>query len=253
MSRMRLLNIAAAVAMCAVTTPSLAQDALVADRPGFAFSTLTVAPRTVQVEASVGWEAGDAEGRFSTPTLVRIGIAPAWELRVSGAGWMHDSALADERGAWGDLALGVKRHLPAAALGASWGVIAQVDLATGRGSPGRGARPSLGLAAEWTLAGGRGLGIAQGVVLERDASGDEDVAGAAGVILTQQVGAASRAFAELAAPRIALGGAGGDVVTAGIGAAHVIGRDVQIDIAYSGGPSDEAADHAIAIGLSRRW
>lgn len=242
---------ALAPAMLACAGLATAAEPIATDRPGFPFSSLTLAPGRVQLEGSLAWESGAARGRYTTPTLLRIGLAPDWELRISGAGRLHDTAAAP-RGSWSDLAVGVKRHIAASPGGASLAWLAQVDLPTGDGAPGRGVRPSLGLAADWSLADGRSLGFASGLVLERDAAG-RGVAGSVGLLLGQPVGTRSRLYAELAAPRIALDGDGGPSIIAGFGVSHLVGDDTQVDIGYSAGLSRAAPDHSVAIGLSRRW
>lgn len=245
------IHTVATTAMLACPGLAMAGDTIATDRPGFPFSSLAVAPGRVQLEGSVAWEAGAEDGRYSTPALLRIGLATDWELRISGAGRLHDTA-ASPRGGWSDVALGVKHHLAASPAGASLALLAQVDLPTGEGAPGRGARPSLALAAEWSLAGGRSVGLASGLAVERDATG-RGVAGSVGVLLGQPVGTRSRLYAEVAAPRIAIDGDGGPTVTAGFGGSHLVGDDTQLDIGYSAGLSRAAPDHSVAIGLSRRW
>lgn len=233
---------------CAATAQ--AADPIATDRPGFPFSSATVAPGRLQLESSVAWEAGDAQGRYATPVVFRAGLAPDWELRLSTAGRLHDTAV--DHGQWADVAIGVKRHVAATPLGASVAWIAQVDLATGHGAPGRGARPSVGLVGEWSLAGGRSLALAQGLAMERDASG-RGVVGSIGALFGQPIGTQSRVYAELAATRIAIDADGPPSVIAGIGGSRLIGTDMQVDLGYSAGLSSAAPDHAIAFGLSRRW
>lgn len=240
----------AATALFALAGVASAADTIATDRPGFPFSSLSVRPGSVQLEASTVWESGNGDERTSTPTLLRIGLAPKWELRLSSAGRLHDSASGAE--GWGDLTIGIKRHLAATPTGASVAWLAQVDLATGDGAPGRDARPSVGVVAEWTLAQGRSLAFAHGLAMERDVSG-RGVVGSAGVLFGQPVGQRSRLYAELAAPRIAIGANGKPTVIAGFGGSHLLRDDLQVDIGYSAGLSSIAPDHVVAIGLSHRW
>jgi hypothetical protein len=229
-----------------------AAEPIATDRPDFVESSQAVLPRQVQLETSVAWERNDGDTGSATPTLLRIGLAPDWELRLESDGWLD--ARDGRGGAFGDVALGVKHHLAASPAGASLAWLVHVDLPSGRGEPvGRGLRPSLRGVAEWELDGGRGIGVMPGVAMERDASGHSDAAGLFGIVLGQTFGSASRGFVELSLPRIPLDGGGGTEATFDIGATHRLNDDLQLDVAYSRGLTDATADHALTFGLSKRW
>jgi hypothetical protein len=77
-------------------------DPLAGDRPGFSDGTATVAPRRVQLEAGLSAANGDADVLSVGEALIRLGLAPRWEIRAGGLGWVSvdgpggdDSGLAD--------------------------------------------------------------------------------------------------------------------------------------------------------------
>lgn len=71
-----------------------AQDAtIVADRPGLADGSTTVAARVTQLETGVNVDGGDDEF-YSLPTLLRFGITDRFELRIASdvIGWSSDDS-----------------------------------------------------------------------------------------------------------------------------------------------------------------
>jgi hypothetical protein len=75
------------------------RDPLVGDRPDFTESTETIAPRRVQLEAGATAEQGDLDVLTIGETVIRIGLARRWELRVGANSWVSvDSPSGDDSG-----------------------------------------------------------------------------------------------------------------------------------------------------------
>jgi hypothetical protein len=128
---------------------------LTTDRPDFVESSAVVGAGIVQVETSVAvTRAEPGFDVWTTPTLVRVGLGPRWELRAESAFLTHSSVSRgqDETGI-SDLALGAKVHLQEArGMRPSSGVLVHTNLPTGSEFyRGRGVRPSVRLSAEWEL------------------------------------------------------------------------------------------------------
>lgn len=114
--RMVVLSIILAVA--AVSTAWA--EPISTDRPDFVESSRTVGEGRLQFEMSVAGEHDKTDGikttTFTTPVLIRYGIAPAWELRLEGDGYTrqetHDSVLStrDTESGVSETSIGVKWH-----------------------------------------------------------------------------------------------------------------------------------------------
>lgn len=246
------LSAALAVAcVLSVAAPARADEAIATDRPDFVESSLTVGRGRVQLEASVAWESSGEPGggTFSTPTLLRIGTGERWELRLEGDGRRHAGGPAPD--GWGDVSVGAKYHLRERGGAPSMAWLLHADLPSGDDEPaGRGVRPSLRFVAEWELPRGWSLGVMPGVQYEREAPGEGAATGLLGAVVGRGIGERARAFAEFEAARI---GPGEDEAALSVGAAWLLGRDAQLDLAFSHGLTDAAADRAFTVGLSRRW
>lgn len=237
-------------------------DKIVTDRPDFVESSDVVGKRRFQIETSVALErnkdAGLKERTFSTPTLLRYGVADTLELRMETDGRLV--ARTDDLGAgmrmtergYGDLSLGLKWHaVDEAGLTPSLGVLAHVDLDSGSAPfRGNGARPSLRVAAEWELPHEMALGVMPGVLLDKNDSGRRYTAGIFGIVLGKEWTARWRSFIEVAAPQIARAKHGGTVATVDLGAAYLLTDHCQIDSAISRGLNRNTADWSWTIGLS---
>jgi hypothetical protein len=75
------------------------QDPLVGDRPDFTESTETIDPRRVQLEAGATAQSGDVDVLAIGETVIRIGLARRWEVRVGANSWVSvDDPSGDESG-----------------------------------------------------------------------------------------------------------------------------------------------------------
>ena len=249
-----------AVALALCTGAAHAQDSIQADRPDFVESSKVVGKGRVQLETSALLERDHGEGRertLSTPTLLRIGIAEAFELRVETDGRMvrhrsEDGARVSEAG-YGDTALGLSWHaLDAEGSRPSVGVHLAAELASGsRAFRGEGVRPSLRVTGEWDLPNELTLGVMPGIGVDRDETGRYRY-GILGIVLEKELGERLKGLVELALPRIARGKHGGTEARFDVGAAYLLSKDVQVDAMLSRGLNSRTPDIAFTIGLSIR-
>lgn len=153
----------AAVFLLVIPVLAHAQEAsIVADRPGLADGSTTVARGVVQLEAGVTAEGGDDE-RLTLPTLVRYGITDRLELRIDSdvLGWTSDDADV------APVSAGFKLRLRDGALPLS--LIASVQPPSGGGSLRSSAFESearlvsdIELAEGWSLTPNVGVALAEG-------------------------------------------------------------------------------------------
>lgn len=246
--------------------PTWADDESIAtDRPDFVESSDVVGKGRIQLEASVAWERdrqGSTRTRLgSTPTLLRVGVAEAWELRLETDGRLRqrttdDSGTRSVRG-WSDLSVGVKWHQrdgdeEAGTPGVGW--LLHADLDSGSGAfRGQGVRPSLRMAAEWEFAGGWSLGVMPGIYRDRDDSGRHFVGGILAAVVGKSFTDQLRGFVEVSGQQLASAQHGGRVVTLDTGAAWLLTRDLQLDTAVSRGVSAAAPRWSWTVGLSTRF
>jgi len=257
----------AAVVAAAGLPFAAAAEPLVTDRPDFVESAEVVGRGRFQIETSLLGERDAGDGTrtraLTTPTLLRIGVDEQVELRVETDGFAQrrvaDSASGQtqhERG-FSDLSLGAKWHVrdgdeDAGVASVAW--LLHVDIDSGSVAwRGQGLRPSLRVVGEWELAHGWSIGAMPGVLLDRNAQGDRFASGMFALVLERQLGARSRAVAEVAFEQIASKHDGGNVVTFNTGVAWLLGDDMQLDLSASAGLSSEAPDLQAGIGLSIRF
>lgn len=255
---------------CAVAAASDDGGSIATDRPDFVESSNVVGPGRLQIEAGLAWErrgsrAGAHERGTATPTLLRLGVATDWELRLESDGRVtrraRDGAMAPtitERG-YADASLGLKWHAADAggegqALRPSVALLLHADLDTGTAAfRGVGVRPSLRAVAEWELPDGYSMGVMPGVALERADSGRRHAVGIFGIVLGKAFTPRWRGFVELAAPSIQRRRHGGTVATLDIGAAFLWTPQVQLDAVVQRGVTRQAADLAAGLGASMRF
>lgn len=241
------------------------EEPIATDRPDFVESSDVVGKGRVQLETSLAWERdrqGGVKTRLSsTPTLLRVGVADDWELRLETDGRMHlrtDAAGATtrERG-WSDLSFGVKWHQrdgneETGTPGLGW--LVHLDADTGSGAfRGQGVRPSLRMVAEWEFAGGWSLGVMPGLFRDRDDAGRHFTGGILAAVLGRSLNDRTRAFVKLSGEQIAPARHGGNVATLDTGVAFLLTHDVQLDLAMSRGLNRNAPDFAWTVGVSARF
>ena len=240
-------------------------EPIATDRPDFVESSDVVGKGRVQIETSLAWERdrlGGVKTRIaSTPTLLRVGISQAWELRFETDGRLRQ--LAEAAGVttrvtgWSDLAVGAKWHQldgdeETGRPGVAW--LAHLDLDSGSGAfRGQGVRPSLRMVAEWEFAGGWSLGVMPGIYRDRDESGHHYTGAIMAAVVGKSLTENLRVFVELAGQQLTSSRHGGKVVTLDAGVAYQLSRDLQLDVALSRGISKTAPDLAWTVGVSSRF
>lgn len=171
------------------------------DGPDFVESSEAVGKGRLQVEANYAMDGGrDRRVTTTTPTLVRLGVAPTLELRFETEGAQH--------------ALGMKWHsqdrdADAGIPSVSW--IFHVE---------NGGRPSLRAVATWELPYDLALGVMPGIKVE-----ERHAIGIFGAALNRRWTARFRTFVEAAAPQI---GNGGTPLSWALGAAYLVTNDWQL-------------------------
>lgn len=254
------IRIVAAILLgVSATRPLAAQEPIATDRPDFVESSLTVGRGVFQLETSVAtdWTAvGSATERtIATPTLFRYGISRSVELRVE-SDWYTRASLTDTKSVDGlsDAALGLKWHaLDGEGVRPSAALLFHADLPSGsRAFRTDGVRPSLRVVGEWELPAGFALGVMPGVIYDVDAVGDRQWVTLFGATVGKPVSERLRFFVEFTGEALPVGDVPA-VTELDMGTALLLSKDVQLDLSTGFGLSEGAADHALAIGFSRRW
>lgn len=230
-------------------------DTISTDRPDFVESSQVVGKGRLQLETSLQWERDRAGGvtarALTTPTLLRIGVADALELRVETDGRTIEHAGDPASGAhtvsagWADLSAGVKWHIADQdGMRPSVGMIAEVALPTGSAAlRGSGFRPSIELPVEWDLGHDWSLGVMPGVVRDSDVTYGV-FAASVGKAFSERL----HGFAEVAAPQIGHGTQA--IVDTGV--AWLVNRDCQIDAMVVHGVNRQTPGLSLAFGVSVR-
>lgn len=169
-------------ALCAgLPAAAHAADAISTDRPDFVESSDVVGAGHVQIETGFSSERDKRDGvstrTRTTPTLLRIGVSEAVELRIETDGYARrttrDPAATGtlrERG-YNDVSLGAKWRVQEGdedkgTPGLAW--LLHVDVDSGSSAfRGQGLRPSLRGVAEWDLPNDFSVGVMPGVLLDR--------------------------------------------------------------------------------------
>lgn len=263
-ARMAVTSALLALLGAALVGPAMAGEEIITDRPDVSESSEVVGKGHYQVETSLVSQRDDVAGTrlhvVNTPTLLRIGIAEKFELRVETDGYTRlraDGAAPRRASGMADTALGIKWHMqdgddddfvPSVA----W--LLHADFATGaRAFRGQGLRPSLRMVAEWELPQGWSVGAMPGVFSEKSESGERYTAGLLALVLGKEFNQQWRGFVEFSADQIASARHGGNVNSWDAGVAYLVNKDVQLDFSISRGISQSAADASWAVGLSARY
>jgi len=250
---------------CAAAQESGGKDEPIApDRPDFVESSEVIGKGRVQLETGLlGERARGEQGRertLTTPTLLRIGVHEAVELRIESEGrtvrHLRDAASGERStiAGYADTSVGLNWHL-ADAQGKmpSLSVLADAGLPTGsKRLRGEGVRPMLRLVGEWELPGETQLGVMPGVAVEHEQDEGRYTYGLLGVALEKRFDERLRGFAELALPQIASSRHGGTQASVGVGAAWLVSNDCQIDTLFSRGLNHRTPYARFTVGLSIR-
>lgn len=259
----------ACLVLAASVCPPLARadDAINTDRPDTVESSEVVGKGRFQIETSIASERNHADGvktrAYTTPTLLRYGVADDWELRLETDGGVWAKSTDDLTGVshtdhgFADVSLGVKWHMldgDEAAGRPSMGWLLHADVPSGtQAFHGNSVRPSLRFVAEWDLPRDWSLGVMPGVVYDKTDAGHRYTAGILAAVLGKQITDQLRVFVEVAAQQITARGNGGSQVTFDTGVSYRLTQSVQIDFAVNQALNSRTPDFTWTSGLSIKF
>ncbi len=237
------------------------EEAFSTDRPDFVDSPDPVGTGHVQTEAGLAYgynKLNDGTQRnWSTPIMLRLGVARDVELRLETDGWQHVATGGAEpahASGSGDLSVSTKWRLHRGdESNAGVALIGQLDLPAGHHDlHGYSMRPSLRLTSEFDLGREWSLGVMPGFIYDKDDCG-RFIAGFFGASLGKDFAGSLHAFAEFAAEQIAATRHGGNQMTFDAGLAWQVMQSAQIDFAVSRGLNADSTDWQGTMGFSWRF
>jgi hypothetical protein len=234
------------------------------DRPGIADGSNVVGPGHVQIELGLQQEFRHADGASDrtlfVPTLLRVGLSKAWELRVETNAYTWDrvsdpaSGVTRSEGA-DPVSLGVKYHFQDSAglKQPSLGVIARVFAPSGSGD----FRTShttadLRLAADWDIAPKWSLNPNIGVAVY-ESGGRTYEAGLFATTLNYNPSPILNLFVDtgVQSPETKNGRTS---VIYDAGVAYIVGHDIQLDASVGTGAAGAIPPHPfVSVGVSKRF
>ncbi|HEX8386676.1 MAG TPA: transporter [Rubricoccaceae bacterium] len=247
--RLALARIAVALGVLAALAPPRASaqasaEALVADRPGLAYSPYLVGPGVVHLEAGVPQAAFDPEGdEYAVPVVVRYGLAPGVEVQLSASALDASGGPGgpDARAGFSTVVVGAKVGLPAEGVrGLVWALIPEVVVPTDGGDAAFLLDVPVAFEAE-----GFDATLSPGIAFDAGTT----VLNLAGD-LSQEFGGLT-GFVEAAAYPVVRGG-GGTPVYLGAGAMLALSDDAQVDVSFDVGVTDAASDLLVGLGIALR-
>jgi hypothetical protein len=249
---------------CAAAVAQENKDKLVSDRPDLVETSEVVGKGRVQLETGFLAErerSADEHARtYSMPTLLRVGLTDAVELRIESEGrtvqHSRDKASGERStvAGYADTAIGFNWHLlDARGMQPSMSVLLDAELPTGsRRMRGEGVRPALRVVSEWELPGELELGIMPGLAVENRDEGGRYHYGIFGVVLEKGFSERLHGFAEVALPQIASSRHGGTQARFDVGASWFLSDDFQLDTMFSRGLNHRTPYASFTVGLSIR-
>lgn len=239
-------------------------DAINPDRPNVANSSQVVGAGRIQLEIGANWDRqrnDDLHVRtLRTPTLLRIGLNDAAELRLEtdGRSIAHDfdpatGAHATSAG-WESTSIGFKWHVAdGEGNRPALGLIGKVALPTGSAAlRGRGLLPQAGLAAEWDLSPGWSLAVTSGAGADVDDRGKRYGYGILAASLGRKFTEQAQGFVEVAAPQLASASHGGNQLQVDMGTSWLLNKHCQVDAMVVHGLNRNTPGLSLAFGLSVR-
>jgi hypothetical protein len=254
--------IAAALAFLTASGVALAQEPsrtpLATDRPGFLFSSLTVGRGVVQAELglpAVTLYDGTDTRTTSLVGLLRVGVGDDFELRLGSLFFNEVRVEAGGRSVsdrgYGDLEAGLKWHLlDNEGARPSFALIPSVIVPTGEdGVSVEDPVYQFNTATEWNLADGWAVGLLAGFL--HGAGEGHYLQQTYGALLGRTVGSWSP-YVEAVHVHTDLDGAS-DTSFLGGGVKYLVSNDVQVDVNFDRGVTDESPDWLLGLGLSVRF
>ena len=260
------LGIACGLALCLSFFAPSAQAAddeeeFSTDRPDFADSPDPVGVGRVQIETGLDYSydrLDDGSQRaWSTPVMLRVGVARDLEVRIQTDGWQHVVTGGSEpthASGTGDLSLSTKWRLRRGdEAGPGLALIGQLDMPAGqRELHGNSLRPSVRLTSEFDLGSDWSLGMMPGVIYDKDDLG-RFTAGFFGASLGKDFAGTLHAFVEFAAEQLAAQRHGGNQMTADTGMTWQLRPTAQLDFAVMRGLNRDTPDWQGTVGFSYRY
>lgn len=242
--------------LIAVSTSALAggeiQDPLVGDRPDFTESTETIAPRRVQLEAGATAESGDADVLAIGETVIRIGLARRWELRVGAGSWVSVDAPSGDESGFDDPSLEAKIRFNPDGEGIAVGLLFGSTLAVGDDDIGsEDEQPFVKLLLGGALSPGLSWGANAGYA--RASEGDDRFDRLSGSF-SLGIGVSERLGAFVEVYGFSEESEGGDTSTyADAGVTYLLSDDLQIDARVGSGIDGNDVDVFFGGGVTKRW
>lgn len=247
-----------AAVCCFLGAAAVSAQDLVTDRPDQTESAVTVPAGRWQVESGVSLTHGDdVEVEELAATLVRVGLAENFELRLGWAGLIRERGPGEDLDGAGDGELGAKLVLREENGAApQLAVIAGTSVPFGeRGVSSERFDPALRLCVSRTLSQRLSLGANVGAEWSSEVSaGGGRSTGARGiytVTLGAAVGERTGAFVELFGD-FSLSQHGPPAHTLDGGVTFLVREDLQVDVAAGVGLSEAAPDWFVGVGVSWR-
>ena len=259
------LNLALLAAMSAHAQDAPNGDYINPDRPGIADGSNVVGPGHFQVELGLQGEFrhtdGTSDRTLFVPTLLRLGLSKAWELRVETTGayiWDRTNDPASgvvKSEATDPISLGVKYHFQdsAGVKQPSLGVILRIFAPSGSGAfKTSHTTADLRLAADWDIAPKWSLNPNIGVAIYESA-GKSYEAGLFATTLNYNPSPILNFFVDTGVQSPETKG-GRTSVIFDAGVAYIIGRDIQLDASIGTGAAGSTPPHPfVSVGISKRF
>ena len=253
------------VLTCAASTTSsqTMDEPLVTDRPDITESSLSVGRGVWQIETSARWTRFDFGGTdlraWTTPTLVRVGVAAPLELRLesplfTAARTSENGAPDEEATGLSPILLGAKYHfVNGGGAVPSTGALLNVLVPSGSGAFSidfMGA--SLLVAADWDFLTSWSFGTNVGIDVVEEDNGEVLSAGFFSGALGKGVGEKTGLFLEFVGGGIGRGRIERTFIVDG-GMTFLLGLNAQIDVAVGGGVTKETdPGFYVTVGFSGR-
>jgi hypothetical protein len=257
-----LLAAASAYAQPAADDPD---DYINPDRPGIADGSNVIGGNRFQIETGIQTEYHNNDAghyqRLFFPTLLRLGVDDSWEIRTEGNtySWMksHETSQGvTENDGIAPTSIGVKYHFvdSGGAQRPSVGAILRVFPPSGTGTF-RTAHTTgdLRFVSDWDFAPEWSLNPNLGVAIYNDDATHPFTAGLAAVTLNYNPSKVLNFFIDsgIQSPETSHGRTS---IIFDVGAAYVIGRDIQLDISVGTGATGATAPRSFwSAGISKRF
>lgn len=228
------------------------EDPLVGDRPDFTESTGTIAPRRVQLEAGTTAVSGDVDVLAIGETVLRLGLARRWELRVGAGSWVSVDGPSGDDSGFADPSLEAKVRFNPDGEGTAVGLLFGSTLAVGDDDIGtEDEQPFVKLLLGGAFSPGLSWGANAGYARASEDGGRFDQLSGSfslGIGVSERLGS----FVEVYG--FSEESEGGDTSTyADAGVTYRLSDDLQIDARVGSGIDGNDVDVFVGGGVVKRW